>query len=435
MSERLIELEADTVEEAERKLKNINELIVLEWFVVCRELVEIVEAVAETVEAAFMKAQSKVPAGAKIETRDVKTDAKQITLRVQADSEESAGAGKAEMITSVSLLKKGRKGLFGFGKTVNVYQVVVSQKAWVELKFRVRAKLRARVRNYTAEELLKSVGEARSKNAQWAEILRLLNPKNDAEIERSLHKLGELNPLSMLDTIEEACRENETAEWRTLIIKTEARASKARNLEMEESKVRLRKLDVEIAETFMFYTSVDWYEKDYRRKRKEPTGLPRDGYGTENFVNPTLRETIPHYSSNNEAFGKLERRIKAFNLYEIYLRFLFEEVLDEAAASLEQKCVAALKDYKSRETNIYKTQTAQAGESRESERLSDSPQKFSESDEEKASDELWKKLIVRLLGDREKAFRIVYSLKRKNPNRSERWCVEKVIEDLERDCW
>ncbi len=252
MSERLIEIEADSVEEAGQKLRNIEDLIVLEEFVVCREKVEIIEAVADTVEGAFLKAQGKVPADAKTETRETKSAAKQITLLVQANNEESAGKGKAELISSVSLLKKARKGLFGFGKTPNVYEVVISQQAVVELKFRVRAKLRAKVRNYSAEELLESIQEIRRINAQWTETIQLLNPKNDAEIEASLLKLQELNPFLVLDIIEDACRRNEKANWRTVIKKAEAQASIARSRELEEKKVSLRKLDVEIAETFMF---------------------------------------------------------------------------------------------------------------------------------------------------------------------------------------
>jgi hypothetical protein len=115
---------------------------------------------------------------------------------------------------------------------------------------------------------------------------------------------------------------------------------------LEEKKVGLRRLDVEIAETFMFYTSIDWYEKDYRRRRKEPTGLPRTGYGEDNIPDERLRQTIPRYSTDKNAFSELERRIKAFNLYELYLQLLFKEGQDETVATLEQKCVAALKAHK-----------------------------------------------------------------------------------------
>ena len=346
MNERIIEIEANSVEEARRKLYT-EDIIVLEEFILCHGRVETIEAVADTVEEAFIKAQSKVPAGAKTETQEIKIAPKQITLQVQGDNEESAGKGKVEVIKSVSLLKKGRKGLWGFGKTPNVYEVVISQQAVVELRFREQAKLQAKVRGYLAEDLFQSVQEARQRNAQWTEVLQLLNPKNDSEIHESLIKLEELNQLSVLDTIEETiedvCRKNEKVTWQMVIKKADAQASIAQNRELEEKKVRLRKLDAEIAETFMFYTSIHWYEKDYARKRKEPTGIPRDDYGPDRHPDERLRKTIPRYSTDKEAFGELERRIKWFNLYDRYLQLLLEEGQEETTATLEQKCIAALK--------------------------------------------------------------------------------------------
>lgn len=78
---------------------------------------------------------------------------------------------------------------------------------------------------------------------------------------------------------------------------------------MNRQKVKLRRLDVEIAEAFMFYTSIDWSGKDYARRRKEPTGLPRAGYGKEHVPTPTLKATIRHYSTAEKAFNLLRKRI------------------------------------------------------------------------------------------------------------------------------
>jgi len=314
----------------------------------CHGKVETIEAVADTVEEAFIKAQSRVPAGAKTETQKIKVAPKRITLEVQGDNEESAGKGKAEVITSVSLLKKGRKGLWGFGKTPNVYEVVISQQAVVELRFREQAKLLVKVRGYLAEDLFQIIQEVRRRNAQWTEILQLLNPKNDSEIQASLVKLRELNPLSVLDTIEntieDVCRKNEKANWQMVIKEAHTQASIARTRELREQEVRLRGLDVEIADTFGFYTSPNWYAKSHR----EPTGIPRytRDYDHHRPADERLRETIPRYSTDKEAFSKLEGRIKANNLYELYLQLLFEEGQDETSATLEQKCIAALKAHK-----------------------------------------------------------------------------------------
>lgn len=392
MSERIIKLEANSLEEARRKVKT-DELIILEEFILCHGKVETIEAVGDTVEEAFIKAQSKVPAEAKAEQK-IKVAPKRITLRVQGDDEESIGKEKAEVIASVSLLKKGRKGLWGFGRTPNVYEVVISQQAVVELRFQEQAILLFKVRGYLAEDLFQIIQEIHRRNTPWTEILQLLNPKNDAEIQESLIKLHELNPLSVLDTIEgiikDVCRKNEKANWQKVIKKAyeqaaaEIEAEKGRQEEAEmeaqrqarikqerelaeerrqeeaikeahrqaalererklrEQEVKLRKLDVEIAEVFMFYTSIDWYEKDYARSRKEPTGLPRTGYGKEHIPSPTLRRAIPHYSTDREAFSELEARIKGWNLYDPYLQCLTEEGHDETTATLEQKCVASLK--------------------------------------------------------------------------------------------
>jgi hypothetical protein len=392
MSERIIKLEASSLEEARRGVKT-DEVILLDEFILCHGKVETIEAVGDTVEEAFIKAQSKVPAGAKTE-RKIKVAPKRITLQAQGDDEESVGKEKAKVIASVSLLKKGRKGLWGFGRTSNVYEVVISQQAVVELRFQEQAALLIKVRGYLAEDLFQVIQEIRRRNAPWTEILQLLNPKNDPEIQESLIKLYELNPLSVLDTIEDVikdvCRKNEKANWQKVIKKAyeraaaeiEAEKKRQEEAEMEaqrqarvkqerelaekkrkeealkeaqrqaalererrlrEQAVKLRKLDVEIAKVFMFYTSIDWYEKDYARSGKEPTGLPRTGYGKEHLPSPTLRMTIPHYSTDKEAFGKLEARIKGWNLYDPYLQCLTEEGYDETTATLEQKCVASLK--------------------------------------------------------------------------------------------
>ncbi len=48
------------------------------------------------------------------------------------------------------------------------------------------------------------------------------------------------------------------------------------------------------------------------------------------------------------------------------------------------------------------------------------------------SPELESRLIY-LVGNKASAYRLVDGLKRSNPNRSEKWCYEKAIRDLERD--
>jgi hypothetical protein len=88
-----------------------------------------------------------------------------------------------------------------------------------------------------------------------------LNPKNDSEIQESLTKIRELNPNSALDTIEVCienfCRKNEKANWQMIIREAHRQAALARARELREQEAKLRGLDVEVAEAFMFYTSID----------------------------------------------------------------------------------------------------------------------------------------------------------------------------------
>lgn len=345
MKERVIEIKANSVEEARNRLQ-LEEVIVLEETILCQGKVEIIEAVANSVEEAFIKAKSKVPVGAKTESEKIKVPSQRIMLQVEADNEEGAGKGKAQMITSVSLVKKGKKGFFGFGKTPNVYEVAISQQAVVELTFREKAVIRAKVRGYLAEDLLQSTQEIRLRNPEWTELRQILNPKNDSETETLITKIFELNPISALDTVEDVCRTNEKFNWQAVLGAVHKKFENARARELEEQKVRQRELDVEIAETLMLFTSVHWSKKSYQTKRTEPTGLRRIGYGENNVADPNLRITIPRYSTDEKAFCELEERIEGFALYRCYSELLSKEGRDETTATLEQKCIAALQSRK-----------------------------------------------------------------------------------------
>jgi hypothetical protein len=52
---------------------------------------------------------------------------------------------RAETITAVSLAKPGRKGLLGFGRNLNVYDVSLVQRAIVEIRYREQVKIRVRL--------------------------------------------------------------------------------------------------------------------------------------------------------------------------------------------------------------------------------------------------------------------------------------------------
>lgn len=340
MNDRFIEVEAASLEEA-RKALQAEEVVVLREFVLRTGRAGSVEGIAATVEEAAAKARASVPVGAEASPPVIKVSSQRVVLQVEGDSEESAGKGKAEVIESVSLSRKGRRGFLWFGKTRNVYEVVVAQQAVVEVGFREKARILAQVKDYVAANLLHSVEELRVKDAPWEEVVETLNPREDSQIRSSLAQLQEYecDPSSVLGSIEDECRGDETASWRETIREAHAKLLRERN----RRAVELRKLDVQVAEVFMLFTAIDWFEKDYASMRKEPTGLPRTGYGKWNVNPSTSRATIPRYSTNRAAFEELAARIEGFNLYDSYLECLREEGQDEATATLEQKCIACIK--------------------------------------------------------------------------------------------
>ena len=342
MNEQVVEIEADSLAEAGKALHR-DDLVVLQETVLSRGHVGTVEAIADTVDEAVIEAKSKFPAEAELEAQKTLTEPQRVVLRVKGDDEESARKAitpkKAEIIVSISLYRKGRKGFLGFFKSSNVYEVVVFQQAIVEVRFREKARLRAKVRSYLAKDLLQNVQELRLKNATWTEALQELNPKNDVDIRENLagpQGLHLFDLLEALNIIENVCRKNEEANWRIAIEEAHGETLSARR----ELWIELRELDVEIADTFMFYTSLEGSAK----RHKEPTGIPmytRKSYGSDP-PDKRYRETIPYYSTDEEAFSQLQERLKEFIDYAHYKQFLDAAGQDEATATLKHKCVAIL---------------------------------------------------------------------------------------------
>jgi hypothetical protein len=343
MNERIIEIEADSLEEARREL-HTSDRIVLEESIICGEKVDTIEEVADSVEEAFEKATSRIPAEARIEESKTRMVPKRVVLYVEGFNEESVAneirPKRAEVIESITLLKRGRKGFLGFFKTANVYEVVVFQQALVHVSFRIKARVQARVRGYLGKDLLESIQELRQRDLLWEEILQVLNPKKDDQLTNLLNGLlvpDLIDPISALSIIESKCRNNEGNNWRRSIEEAHIEASGAR----KRLRIELRGLDQELADVFMFYSSIDWYPPSGR----EPTGIPmhtRPSWGRQP-PNEVHREIIPRYSTDSTAFMKLERRAREFGAYDFCEQFLAEQGQEAATATLKQKCFAILK--------------------------------------------------------------------------------------------
>lgn len=153
MTEKIIEIEAETLEEAREQVKSqIPEgLHVLSEQVISDGKSKTVKAVADTIESAFTKAQSEIPINAVIVEKKELTLPAQKAMAVDAFDEQSARMqaaiqiGKTETIKTLRLAMAGKKGFLGIGKKPNQYQVEVFQQAVVEVTCKAKAKILATI--------------------------------------------------------------------------------------------------------------------------------------------------------------------------------------------------------------------------------------------------------------------------------------------------
>jgi len=339
MGERIIEIEAVSLEDAVGLL-NKDDIVALQVTVLCYGETQTIEKVADTVEEAIVNLKKEIPEKAQIVVQEVKVTPERFSLKKKAESD--IKTDKVTIIESMVLCKKARKGFWGFFKRPNLYNAEIFRRAVVEITFREKAKIKATICDYSAEDLLQNIHKLLEKKAQWTEVIQALNPKNDSAIRDFMVELQTKYPsdlASVLHFVENECRKHPKDDWKRTIREAHWRALMAR----VKNKTSLRQLDVDIAGEYAFFTSIDWYAKHYEKKKTEPTGLPRDFYGGHHFTDKKLGVTIPHYSTDEKDFDLLERRIKGFGLYELYLQFLAGEEKSETTTLLEQKCNAALK--------------------------------------------------------------------------------------------
>jgi hypothetical protein len=166
MRTEVIEVEADSVEEARRLVESrmpdghraVSETIVVgdqSWTV---------RGIGETHEAAIETARSKIPAHAIIMAEAVLEDPDTWTITIDADSEALARAqAEAQLrrvdpgletrnVKALSLKKPGRKGFLGIGRKLNRYSAEVISSAVVVVKYRFR--VRIKVEAATDEEIV-----------------------------------------------------------------------------------------------------------------------------------------------------------------------------------------------------------------------------------------------------------------------------------------
>lgn len=153
MSERVVEVQADSLQEAREKVRaQVPEgLHLVSQKVVSTGKPKTVKCASDTMQDAFTRAFGKVPAGADIlEKRELRVPERSLVV-VEAYDEQTARAeaqrqiGKTARVEGIALTEHGSKGLFGIGRKPNRYDVQVFQQAIAAITYREQVKIRATI--------------------------------------------------------------------------------------------------------------------------------------------------------------------------------------------------------------------------------------------------------------------------------------------------
>lgn len=152
MAKTIIEVEADTLEEArEQVTARVPEgHVLLSERVLSDGKPKTVRVVAETIEMALATAQGDIPSNATIVERNVSSPG---TRLVAVDAFDEPGAriqlvrriATHETIQAIKLTMAGSKGFIGIGKTPSRYECEVIQQAVAEISHKVKARVAAEV--------------------------------------------------------------------------------------------------------------------------------------------------------------------------------------------------------------------------------------------------------------------------------------------------
>jgi hypothetical protein len=154
MAERIIEVEAGSLEEARKQAESqVPEgLRVVSEMILSDGKPKSIMGVADTIGAAFEEAENKLPSGVEVVDRQQIQKPMRRAVTVEAADEQSArtqveqGIAKNARVEEVTLKKLGKKGVFGMGRKPNLYEVQVFEQAAVEIKYKKKAKIRVKLR-------------------------------------------------------------------------------------------------------------------------------------------------------------------------------------------------------------------------------------------------------------------------------------------------
>ncbi len=165
MPEQVLDIEANTLQEA----RNIIRSKMPQGYYLLSEKIlsdgqpKSVRGIGETIEIACANAQNRVPNEAEIIDTKELTVPHQSTITVEAFDEQSAENQARQQIAEdatvkmIQVVTHGKKGFWGIGRKPNTYEVSVFHPGKVEIAYRTKARLSAKISN--EEKLWPSVGD------------------------------------------------------------------------------------------------------------------------------------------------------------------------------------------------------------------------------------------------------------------------------------
>lgn len=189
MTQKTIEIEAETLEEARKQLQTQipQGFSMLSEEVISNGKPKTVEAVALTLEAAFTKAHSQVPSNADIiDKKEIAAPESKVVI-VEAFDEQSARrqlgnqpVDTARIIGS-RLVASGSRGFLGIGKKPNQYEVEVLHQAVVKITYKMKAKILAQIGDKESELRRRAKQIEAELTKVDRELKRAYTSRNDAD--------------------------------------------------------------------------------------------------------------------------------------------------------------------------------------------------------------------------------------------------------------
>ncbi|MFZ2633480.1 MAG: hypothetical protein WA081_00640 [Desulfosalsimonadaceae bacterium] len=149
----MIIVEGESLEDAKKELSNR----VTKWLHAFSEKIisdgkpQTLKITANTQEEAFQVAESRIPNNAQILQKSLINTPNHSVVKLRAFDEENVKAevlkqfGDSVLVVNTKLLTSGRKGLFGMGKTPHHYEVEIFQQAAVEITYKSKAQISAKI--------------------------------------------------------------------------------------------------------------------------------------------------------------------------------------------------------------------------------------------------------------------------------------------------